>query len=101
MDALPSAYSSTCFLCQLYQNEKMREDEDFPNDLLMFTHCMWYVSNTNNAYFFPGVALVRFWVLVTELFVSKYVRNLKYGNSEIRKYLEGNRKIELLARFTE
>ena len=51
--------------------------------------------------FFPGVALVRFWVLVTELFVSKYVKNLKYGNSEIRKYLEGNRKIELLARFTE
>lgn len=71
----------------------MREDEDFPNDLLMFTRCMWYVSNTNNAYFFPGVALVGFWVLVTELFVSKYVRNLKYGNSEIRKYLEGNRKI--------
>lgn len=43
--------------------------------------------------FFPGVALVGFWVLVTELFVSKYVRNLKYRNSEIRKYLEGNRKI--------
>ena len=66
----------------------------------MFTYCFLFISNTNNAHFFgPGVIVLFSVGLVTELFESKYVRNLNNGNCGTRKYLEGNRVNGLLTAF--